>query len=576
MWLKGRINIRKDCYIHCELLFQFSNKKPTFVCTSCAFQPVDKSCRRMALAVKFEGSIALVLMVLTVFHSMDITSGEDCQHPSQHYMVCIGPNEDIVHIVQDVLNRLSSLDLSHDKHSFMRAMAYAESHDGDCTGGLWGVTGDMITPIKNNKTRLDRYGKDYCNNEPSCTEILTVENMKNPEYSGLAAALYLKYIAEKHSITVPNPDNATGQYIFWKKYFHGRASKLNKEEFEELETNQTLGRIPYSYLIFKPNETDPGIVQEVVDLLGYVDPKKKCLLRRIALVETRDGRSDNLSGGIWAIDKDKLERVRSIRRGISRYESKIARTLCLNVTHIKEVLNTTTSMEMPFYSGLAAYVYLKSVESLNVVIPGGDDIEGQARFWKEHYHIGNMTTDQFVQIVKGIPLNKTDETLTPGANGSDVVEAVISKLGLLENIGPDHRFMRRLAYVETRDGAVENEGGIWGVDDDKLGQIREALNDQTARGHTELNAAMQDITSKFEVDLESNLNQEQMNIPLYSGLAARLVLYIWNVSRREAIPLAGNVTGQAHFWASQYHQGGDQQHFLKRVLSLESRSGKCY
>ena len=74
-----------------------------------------------------------------------------------------------------------------------------------------------------------------------------------------------------------------------------------------------------------------------------------------------------------------------------------------------------------------------------------------------------MTADQFVQIVKGIPLNPTDNTLTPGANGSDVVEAVISKLSFLENIGPDHRFMRRLAYVVTRDGAVENEGGIWGV-----------------------------------------------------------------------------------------------------------------
>ena len=111
----------------------------------------------MALAVKFEGSIALVLMVLTVFHSMDITSGWDCQH----YMVCVGPNEDIFHIVQDVLNRLSSLDLSYDEHSFMRAMAYAESHDGDCTGGLWGVTGDMITTIKKNETFLDRYGRTF-------------------------------------------------------------------------------------------------------------------------------------------------------------------------------------------------------------------------------------------------------------------------------------------------------------------------------------------------------------------------------------------------------------------------------
>ena len=86
----------------------------------------------------------------------------------------------------------------------------------------------------------------------------------------------------------------------------------------------------------------------------------------------------------------------------------------LKTVHIiKEGLNTTTSIEMPFYSGLAAYVYLESVESRNVVIPGGDDIEGQARFWKDHYHIGSMTTDEFVQIVKGIPLNQKLSLLEP-------------------------------------------------------------------------------------------------------------------------------------------------------------------
>ena len=118
-------------------------------------------------------------------------------------------------------------------------------------------------------------------------------------------------------------------------------------------------------------------------------------------------------------------------------------------------------------------------------------------------------------------------------------------MGLLENIGPDHRFMRRLAYVETRDGAVENEGGIWGVTNEMLTLIRETLNDRVP-GHVELNLAVQNITSKFKVDLK---------VPLYSGLAAHI--FLLNISRREAIPLAGNVTGQAHFWATQYHQGGD-------------------
>ena len=117
---------------------------------------------------------------------------------------------------------------------------------------------------------------------------------------------------------------------------------------------------------------------------------------------------------------------------------------------------------------------------------------------------------------------------------------MISKLGLLENIGPDHRFMRRLAYVETRDGVVENEGGIWGDTNEMLTLIRETLNDRVP-GHVELNLAVQHITSACKVDLK---------VPLYSGLAARL--FLLNISRREAIPLA---TGQAHFWASHYHQG---------------------
>ena len=94
--------------------------------------------------------------------------------------------------------------------------------------------------------------------------------------------------------------------------------------------------------------------------------------------------------------------------------------------------------------------------------------------------------------------------------------------------------------------------------------IHETLNDRVP-GHVELNLAVQHITSACKVDLI---------IPLYSGLAAHI--FLLNISRREAIPLAGNVTGQERFWDSQYHQGGDQQNFLNSVFSLESCRGKCY
>ena len=85
--------------------------------------------------------------------------------------------------------------------------------------------------------------------------------------------------------------------------------------------------------------------------------------------------------------------------------------------------------------------------------------------------------------------------------------------------------------------------------------IHETLNDRVP-GHVELNLAVQHITSACNVDLI---------IPLYSGLAAHI--FLLNISRRKAIPLAGNVTGQARFWDSQYHQGGDQQNILNSVFA---------
>ena len=70
---------------------------------------------------------------------------------------------------------------------------------------------------------------------------------------------------------------------------------------------------------------------------------------------------------------------------------------------------------------------------------------------------------------------QVDDTVTAGASGSDVVHAVVGRIedGRIEGskIFPnDNQFLRRIAYVESKDGADQgtyrsgyNEG-IWQVE----------------------------------------------------------------------------------------------------------------
>ena len=171
---------------------------------------------------------------------------------------------------------------------------------------------------------------------------------------------------------------------------------MNEQNFSDLLHQEQLNGHPYSYLIFQQNETGAGVVQDVVDLLGMIDQRMVCLLRRIALVKTNDGKKGDLSGGIWAIDQEKLV---TVQNWIERRKRSIQDNLCITVS--KDLFNSTT-MRVPFYSGLAAYLYIDYINKRRrIAIPDGEDIQAQAMFWKEHYHIGNMTVQYFVRIVEG-------------------------------------------------------------------------------------------------------------------------------------------------------------------------------
>ena len=516
----------------------------------------------VALLLKCKRSFPL-LLALTVLQYIAVRANS-----CDIYKVCVGPDKNIYTVIDDVIRHLGRIS-TEPEHSLLKVIALAESQDGMCTGGVWGVNQTMLDAIKSDTSLVIRYNHLYCTDGSDCIEPkLTTEMMSDPLYSGLAVLMYINHLNQQRRLVIPSAGNITGQYEIWNEHFKKEASMIvSEQELRELLNQEQLNGHPYSYLIFQQNETGAGVVQDVVDLLGMIDQSMVCLLRRIPLVETNDGKKRDLLGGIWAIDQDKLV---TVQNWIERRKKKINATLCITVS--QDSFNTTT-MRIPFYSGLAAYLYIDYInKGRRIAIPDGEDIHAQAEFWKEHYHTGEMTVQDFVNKVI------VDKTLIKGANGSDVVEAVLSKLDTLEEIfGPDHRFMRRLAYVETRDGTEQDEGGIWGVDAPKIELIRETLNDPASLVYSELNEALHRIAvNEHFQDVHSYLNVDQMDVPLCSGLAARLFLYYIQIHENVSIPLSGEVEEQADLWISHYHPYGDALYFLRSALSLEGRTGKHY
>ena len=155
------------------------------------------------------------------------------------------------------------------------------------------------------------------------------------------------------------------------------------------------------------------------------------------------------------------------------------------------------------------------------------------------------------------------------ACGSDVVEAVITRLKRCDIFREDHQFLRRLAFVETRDGADENtqeSGGIWGLHKDKLNVLHSDVSlfsNKTIRRVVNECIAMVVIENTKEPVVPS---VDFLNKPLLSGLAAGLYLYYLEINGTASIPLAGNRTRQAQFWKKYYHSGKlTEEDFIQRI-----------
>ena len=167
-----------------------------------------------------------------------------------------------------------------------------------------------------------------------------------------------------------------------------------------------------------------------------------------------------------------------------------------------------------------------------------------------------------------------DRTLVDGATGSDVVQAVIAKLDASRiAFGDDHRLLRRLSFVETADGANSSSSsvGLWGLQQTQLDVVRSSPQLE------ELRIA---IHVAFGIDWGA-VTINDFGKPFFSGLVARLYLFHLEITGTVAIPLAGDILGQARFWLTYYHSnvGGVSRteiYFVEQVDILEEREGTVY
>ena len=152
---------------------------------------------------------------------------------------------------------------------------------------------------------------------------------------------------------------------------------------------------------------------------------------------------------------------------------------------------------------------------------------------------------------------------TPGASGSGVVEEVVSKVQSL--FGSDNKFLRRIAYVESKDGTDKNtyrsgyDGGIWQVD--RIG----FESTQDTKSHPSLEAKHKKIKQSLDIDWEK-VKWNDLRKPLYSGLAARLFLL------KIRAPIPSTLKDQADYWKRYYNTeagAGTAQKFIDDVNKLE-------
>ena len=112
------------------------------------------------------------------------------------------------------------------------------------------------------------------------------------------------------------------------------------------------------------------------------------------------------------------------------------------------------------------------------------------------------------------------EVLEDGAKGTAAVLLSVAHIQQAAIFPDDKEMLRRIAYVETRDGldsntySEENYGGIWAVSETAFESTKDSNN-------TLLALKREQLLQQFEVEWQ-NVHLGELRKPFYSALAARL------------------------------------------------------
>ena len=165
-----------------------------------------------------------------------------------------------------------------------------------------------------------------------------------------------------------------------------------------------------------------------------------------------------------------------------------------------------------------------------------------------------------------------DRTVEQGASGADVVLATIAKIESSGVFNSDKRILRRIAYVETRDGAASPpNGGIWNASQEPFEETQQ--NSLLSQLKLQINVAFSTELTQSNVNSYESLQWEDLRQPLWSALAARLTLFVIE-STIERLPTSSDVSRQATFWSRYYGTEGNAKKFIADVQQLEMDEGK--
>jgi len=162
-----------------------------------------------------------------------------------------------------------------------------------------------------------------------------------------------------------------------------------------------------------------------------------------------------------------------------------------------------------------------------------------------------------------------DRTIEPEVRGSEAVETVVGRIERAAIFENDYGYLRRIAWVETRDGLnyaatfrVGYHGGLWQVDEVVFQETKDTMK------YPQLLEKYQQIQVEFTIDW-STTQWGDLRKPLYSGLAVYLYM-VTIIGINESIPL--NIHDQADHWKRNYkfHIEVTVEEFVTLVGELET------